>query len=161
MTRQSSFPNAGRQTSGLPAKTRSERRIRCTHRRLALACTSEHEDALAGGSGWRVSRAIGREFFRATYQVAPTHDSTGDVHANSHDKRPEALARVLHPVNDSFPRSTPLSVQSAFFITECAANFNRSLCAILKKRDQGSGVRKYDEEESDRRTQRARRVNSN
>ena len=37
LTRQSSFPNAGRQTSGLPAKTRSERRIRNNHLRVTLA----------------------------------------------------------------------------------------------------------------------------
>jgi len=72
----------------------------------------------------RFGRWLGMARFEGYWPQVFPDDLQSGAHWRLNRRRPRdrsgtsgpLAARVLHPVNDSFPRSTPLSVQSAFIV---------------------------------------------
>ena len=134
LTRQSSFPVAGRQTSGLPAKTRSERRIRNHHLRVTLA--SETSDTktfrpVARDGAFRGLLAVSFSGRLTKWRQPTTQPATST--RRERDKRPSRRAIDSIPLTIPFPEAHLCPVSLLFVMPECEAVFNRRLCAILGK----------------------------
>ena len=134
LARQSSFPVASRQTSGLPAEVgligESETSIRAS---LLLAKQATRR---------RFGRWLGMARFGGYWPRVFPDDllkrrplTTQPTTSTRAFKTRGLIARAIVSIPLAIPhsRSPPLSGQSAFTIAECAAVFNRSLCAILGK----------------------------